>query len=62
MTACGIGLVVLGLLGAIFARDGLHRDGQILAVAMGLVGLAFAHVFLPWAERRKARRDGTQAP
>jgi uncharacterized membrane protein HdeD (DUF308 family) len=57
MTVCGVGLVVLGVLGAIFARDALHRDGQILAIIIGVIGLAFAHLFLPWAQRRKAERD-----
>jgi len=56
MTICGGALIVLGALGVIAARDDLHRDGQLLAVAIGLIGLAFAHLFLPWAERRKERR------
>jgi len=59
MSICGGALIVLGVLGLIAARDDVHRDGQILAIATGLIGLAFAHLFLPWAERRKERREST---
>jgi hypothetical protein len=49
---CGIVLVILGLLGAIFAQDSMQRDAQFLAIGMGVIALATARIFLPWAQRR----------
>lgn len=52
MTWCSILLLVLGVLGAIFAQDSTQRAAQFLAIGMGVVGLVTVRVFLPWAQRR----------
>jgi hypothetical protein len=52
LTWCGIVLVILGLLGAIFAQDSMQRDAQFLAIGMGVIALGTARIFVPWAQRR----------
>lgn len=56
VTWCGVVLVVLGVVGAIFAPDAAERDAQFLAIGMGAVALVTARVFLPWMQRRASQR------
>jgi len=56
LTVCSIALIVLGIPGAIFAQDSTQRAAQFLAIGAGVVGLASARLFLPWAQRRSKQR------
>ena len=57
MTVCSVVLIVVGLLGAVFAQDTWERHGQLLAIAIGLVGLLMSRLLMPWLQRRASRPD-----